>query len=119
MRQKRLASKVIELAAARIAALESIDPPIDLGPDMTLASFKALHALAHSKHDAYNALLAEADEAQNDFELHEKKLHDVSTRMLAGIGAKFGRDSSEYEMLGGRRTSERKRPVRKPAAPKP
>jgi hypothetical protein len=34
-------------------------------------------------------------------------------RMLAAIGARYGTDSSEYEMVGGTRTSERKRSPRK------
>jgi hypothetical protein len=33
---------------------------------------------------------------------------------LNGVKVKFGRDSSEYEMAGRVRRSERKRPQRKP-----
>jgi len=37
--------------------------------------------------------------------------------MLAGVAAKDGRDSDQYEMAGGKRKSERKRPTRKVAIP--
>ena len=36
--------------------------------------------------------------------------------MLAGVGVKYGKDSSQYEMAGGTRTSEIKRSPRKKAA---
>jgi hypothetical protein len=39
--------------------------------------------------------------------------------MLAGVGSKYGKDSSEYEQAGGTRTSERKPPVRKPKTATP
>jgi hypothetical protein len=38
--------------------------------------------------------------------------------MLAGVAAKYGKDSDEYEKAGGVRKSERKRPTRTPVAPK-
>ena len=38
--------------------------------------------------------------------------------MLTGVGVKYGKDSNEYEKAGGVRTSERKKPVRTPAAAK-
>ena len=37
----------------------------------------------------------------------------------SGVGLKYGKDSNEYEKAGGVRTSERKKPVRTPAANKP
>src|SRR6185503_4965799 len=59
-----------------------------------------------ARHDQHNALLAA-----------EKALGDLSERMLAGVAARFGKNSSYYEQAGGVRMSERKRPVRKPKAP--
>lgn len=38
----------------------------------------------------------------------------VQTRGLSGIRAAFGPDSTEYEEAGGVRTSERKKPTKKP-----
>jgi hypothetical protein len=39
-------------------------------------------------------------------------------RVRAGVKGNFGDDSSQYEMVGGTRLSERKSPVRKAAATK-
>ncbi len=43
-------------------------------------------------------------------------MSDTSERMLAGVAAKYGRDSTEYEMAGGTKKSERRRPGAKAAA---
>ena len=40
-------------------------------------------------------------------------MRDYSERILLAVAVKYGRDSNEYEMAGGVRKSERKRPVRK------
>ena len=109
MRRRRKSSPIIETASARLAGLESIDPPPDIGPELTVALYRAALADTHTQQEAYNTLLAEADEAKNRYERSEAKLNDLSERMLAAVGAKFGRDSDEYEMAGGRRKSERKR----------
>ena len=36
--------------------------------------------------------------------------------ITAGVASKYGKDSDEYEKAGGVRKSERKRPMRPPAA---
>ena len=43
-------------------------------------------------------------------------LWDAVKRVRAGFKASFGDDSSQYEMIGGTRTSERKTATRKVAA---
>jgi predicted nucleic acid-binding Zn-ribbon protein len=116
-RQKKL-SPFLESAQQRLNALATIDPALDLGNGLTLASYRAEVTAAQSKQDAYNALLTQVDQAYNEFQDAEKSIRDLSERMLAGVASKYGKDSSEYEMAGGTRKSERKRPVRKtpPAA---
>lgn len=108
-RLKRTTSKVVLLAATRAAGLESIDPTPEFGPDATFTGYKAAIASAQTKQAAYNTLLAESDEAQNAFEAAEIKLRDYTERMLAGIAAHYGKNSSEYEMAGGRRKIDRRR----------
>ena len=119
MRRRRLSSPIIEAASALVAALESLDPAPNLGPGLTVAVIRAALDETHSKQETYNTLLAESDEAKNGFERSEATLGDLTERLRAGVGALYGRDSDAYEMVGGRRKSERKRPVRKPAAPQP
>ena len=106
------------MAAARAAGLESVDPLPEIGTEISLAGFKAVIAEGQAKLTSYNTLLAEVDEAQNVLDAAEKKIGDYSSRFLAAIAAKFGRDSNEYEMAGGTRTSEhRRRSTPAPATP--
>ena len=43
-------------------------------------------------------------------------MRGFSSRMLAGVGVQYGKDSNEYEMAGGTRASEIKR-KKKPEEP--
>jgi hypothetical protein len=103
---QRKSSKHITDAQERAANLRGIDSALDLGNDLTLAVFNAEIAAAQNLLDTYNARLAKADAAGNDFKAAEKRLRALSSRMLAGVGVKFGKDSNEYEMAGGTRASE-------------
>jgi hypothetical protein len=58
--------------------------------------------------DVYNGKLIELNTILNEIGAEERKLEDLNSRMLAGILARFGRDSSEYEAAGGVRASERR-----------
>jgi hypothetical protein len=42
-------------------------------------------------------------------------VNDWSERMLTGIASKFGKNSSQYEMAGGVKKDERKKPKVKKA----
>ena len=44
----------------------------------------------------------------------ESELNDWNRRVLSAVEAQYGPDSSEYEMVGGTRKSERKKGTRKP-----
>ncbi len=110
---KKRSSPVIETAQTRLASLSSIDPALDLGNGLTAAAYKTAVQDVQAKLDTYNVLLSQADEASNTLSAAEKELRSLSERMLAGVAVKFGKDSDEYEMAGGVRKSERKRPIRK------
>ena len=112
-RQKKV-SLIVEKSQQRLSALVSIDSALDLGNGLTASAFQAEVAGCQAKLDAYNTLLSQVDEAYNAYQLSEKALRDLSERMMAGVASKYGKDSSQYEMAGGVRKSERKRPTRKP-----
>ena len=86
---------------------------------LKVADYKAKITAVKIKNDQYNSDLSDLDAALNAIQADEKALDDLSVRMLAGVGSKYGKDSTEYEQAGGTRTSERKAPVRKAKAPKP
>jgi uncharacterized protein (DUF1501 family) len=109
-RRKKTSSITLERSAARAAGLESIDPALDLGNGLSLATYRAAIADTSAKLSAYNTLLSQVDEAHNAFAAAESGLGETSDRMLAGVASKYGRNSDQYEMAGGTKRSERKRP---------
>jgi hypothetical protein len=115
MRRKRLSVK-LEKAEVRAASMDSIKPKLDLGNGQTLEMYwEAINAL-RAKQQQYNALLSTVDSLYSELLADERALGEMSEHMLSGVKVKFGRDSYEYEMAGGVRRSERKRPQRKVAA---
>jgi hypothetical protein len=119
MGRLRRSSPTIEQAEARANGLKSKDKEFDLGNGITAAAFDRLIAATRAKLETYNQTLATADDQQNELHAAEQALKDMSGRVLAAVKAKYGPDSTEYELAGGTRTSERKRAPRKPSTPKP
>jgi hypothetical protein len=52
------------------------------------------------------------DSSKKKLDEMEKTLNQVSDKMLVGVGFKYGKNSSEYELAGGVRDSERVRKSR-------
>ncbi|MBI4617807.1 MAG: hypothetical protein HY720_29610 [Planctomycetes bacterium] len=113
MYRKMRSSRVLRSAEKRATAIGSIGPDVDLGNGLSLENFAKTISDVRASLVAYHKALARSDAAANAFEASEKALRDLSVRMLAGIAAKFGKDSVEYSNAGGVRTSDRKRPSRK------
>jgi len=102
-------SKILELAQQRLAALKTFQYKPTFGPMLTEAIYeKKINSMA-AQIDDYNQLLAELDQKLNDIKREEAELKELNQRFLSASAAQYGPDSSEYEMLGGTRTSERKR----------
>lgn len=106
-------SKILDKANVRAAGLRSIGTH-DFGNGLTSASYDQAIADARTQLDDYNQTLSALDEKANLLGATEKTLQDYSERVLAGVAARYGKDSNEYEKVGGVRKSERKRaPSRK------
>lgn len=116
-RRKRMSPSLTN-AQTRSASLTSIDDALDLGSGLTLTAFDAKITATSDKLDEYNTKLSELDGLLNELETLEGELDELSSRMLAGVGVKFGKNSDEYEQAGGTRTSERKKP-KKATTPTP
>ncbi len=111
-RRKKKRSIVLDKARSRQAALLSVNTKLDFGNGLTTAAFDKLLDDTQKSLKAYNKLLSETDQAYNSFQSLEKTLADTSDRMLTGIATQYGKNSSEYEMAGGTRKSERRRSKR-------
>ncbi|WP_121969034.1 hypothetical protein [Leptolyngbya sp. BC1307] len=117
-RRKKQRSLIIDKAQSRQAALLSISPELDFGNSLTTDAYDQLLEETREALKTYNTQLSAIDQAYNDFKDLEKSLADMCDRMLTGVAAQFGKNSSEYEMAGGTRKSERRR-SRRLAADKP
>ena len=56
---------------------------------------------------------AQMDDSSNRFDAQNDLLSDWNRRVLSAVEAQYGPDSSEYEMVGGTRKSERRKPSKK------
>ena len=119
MGRQRKTTKHLEKAQARAAGIKNISPTLDLGGGVSLPALNTAIAEAGAALADYNQALAAADDKSNVFAAKEATAKDLAERLVAGVGARYGRDSSEYEQAGGVRKSERKRPTRKAKPPKP
>jgi len=108
---KRESSPVAKATKARITGLKSIKPAPQLSEGLAPTDGDKLLADHATATEAYNAILLQADDALNALKTHEKKMTDWNKRTLAGVGSIYGDDSSQYELAGGTRRSERKKPA--------
>jgi len=109
-------SKILDKAHARLAGLRSIGGQ-DYGNGVTSEGFEDAVADTRQKLEDYNEALSVVDEKANVLVDSEKTLQDFSERVLAGTAAKFGKNSNEYEKVGGVRKADRKRPAARKTAP--
>ena len=106
-------SAVLEAARKRLAGLKAIDPKPNFGDKLTEEIYTAKINSLSARVDSYNTMLSEVDEELNELEREEVETNDLSRRFLSAGEAQYGPDSNEYEMLGGTRTSDRKKPTKK------
>jgi hypothetical protein len=106
-------SASVDKAERRIAGLRSINPALDLGKGLTVEAFTDLIEMTHRRVAVYNTTLSLLDVDRAAMLEAEKTLMALSEKMLLGVAFEYGKDSAEYEMAGGVRKSQRKRPVRR------
>ena len=107
-------SAVLETSRRRLAGLKQITPKPNFAPALDEAAYEAEINGFSDDQDAYNGKLAALDDENNRLEDREQRLNTLNTRILAAVKAHFGPDSSEFELIGGVRLSDRKKPVRTP-----
>ena len=111
-RQKR-SSPILEAARRRLAGLKAIKPKTNYGPGLAEEDFEKDITDPEALLARYNQMSSEMDDLLNQIQAGEARAADKSRRILSATEATYGPDSSEYEMVGGTRLSERKKPGRK------
>jgi hypothetical protein len=112
---RRKLSRVLDLEKGntRLAAVKSIDPALDLGNGITVPNYQTQVQLLATKLASYNTALSTIDDLYNQCIAQIDVLKDWNERVLTGVATKYGKNSSQYEMAGGKKKSERKKPVAK------
>jgi hypothetical protein len=116
MARTKRRSPILQTARERLAGLKQFQTQPDFGPALTVAAYETEINGYTTDETTYNQDLAALDDKQNRLDARENGLKDLNLRILAAVKAQFGPDSSEFELVGGVRRSERKKPVRKAAA---
>jgi len=97
----------------RLSKVKSVEADFTANAEVSVAKLEENINESEAILSEYNQMLAAADAKGNDYDASVRKGMDLSERLLEAIGLKYGKDSNEYEMAGGKRKSERKKPVRK------
>ena len=111
--RRKIFSMAVENAQKRAAGLRSINVELDLGNGLTLQAYEAEIGALSKQVNEYNETLAELDTKILMIRDAERKLRDLTERMLEGVSARFTKNSDEYSRAGGIRKMDRKRPARR------
>ena len=115
-RRKLVRVRDLDKGRTRLAGMKSIDPALDLGNDLTVANYQSEVQKTDDAVGLYNTTLSTIDDLYNAALAQIDTLKDWNERMLNGVASKFGTNGSQYEMAGGVRKSERKKPKKSPEA---
>jgi hypothetical protein len=111
-KMRTVQSRTLKSAIIRMAGVQSIAADLDLGNGLTVENYQAAIGNLEALVNSFNTQSAALGEIRNQILEKEKLLMDFSERMLIGVGAKYGKDSNQYQMAGGTKKSLRKKPKR-------
>lgn len=103
---RRTRSQPLDKLKFRVEALKSVKPDFDFGNGMTASELEQFESELEEAINSYNNVLADADDLRDQIHELERQANDVSERLLAQVVANYGRDSLEYQRMGGTRKSE-------------
>lgn len=112
----RYPTDITDEARAVVEAWREIDPALQIG-GLALATLEAELAQVMALYEQIDALEARFTDLRNQRDNLGLDLWDKVKRVRAGVKSLFGDDSSQYEMMGGTRISDRKHPTRQEANP--
>ncbi|MGC2237916.1 MAG: hypothetical protein WA584_17280 [Pyrinomonadaceae bacterium] len=113
-RRRKKATKEMRELRQKIAGMKSINPNFDAGNGVTVEAAETLINETEAALEDFNKSVATTDEKDNFFGGINKQVRDFNRKVIPATGLKYGRDSSEYEQVGGVRDSDRKKRTVKP-----
>jgi len=108
---------VIQQAQKVEQALQQINPGFKVGDDVSLAALQNAIGLADANRSKISTLQAQLTDELNKRVTVNTALWDMLKRIRGGVKSAYGDNSSQYEMVGGTRLSEKKKGGRKKATP--
>ncbi len=102
MSRSKRNSRVLAKSERQLESLQSIDRWLDFGNGVTAQAYADVINQMRQRLAHYNTLLSTVDDAQRDVELTEQTLTDLSKRLMVNVAARYGEDSREYRMAGGK-----------------
>jgi hypothetical protein len=115
MNERNYPPTVLSQAKVLAQALKNIDPTLQVG-DLTNAALEADLEKGVAIQRTLNILEIQLTDQRNKRDALYGEIWKKVKRLRAGVKAIYGDDSSEYEMAGGTRLSERKPRTRKKPA---
>ncbi|MEH1962223.1 MAG: hypothetical protein V7L05_20590 [Nostoc sp.] len=112
MSRPKRTSRILEKAELRSAGFKAIDSNMDFGDNCGLQNLTQSIEQLRTMLDGYNIALAMIDSSKTKIDEMEKTLDNLTDKIVRGVAFKYGKNSSEYEMAGGIRDSERVRKTR-------
>jgi hypothetical protein len=110
MASKGYPTDVLDQAAGVLAACRQIDPELRAGP-LTQAALSDALAHARDTQSRIAALELQLADPRNRRDDEMAHLWDSIKRVRATVKGAYGDDSSQYDLIGGTRRSERRRPA--------
>ena len=115
MSTKRFPTDVLDQVINIQAAWTQIDEGLTFGQLNMGALVMDMNGLRNLEH-SLATLETQLTEMRNQHDALCQSAWDKVKRVRAAVKGIYGDDSSQYEMIGGTRMSERKSPVRRPAS---
>ena len=115
MAPKGYPTDILFQATDVLAACKQIDPDMQTGT-LTQAAFADALVQTRAIQSQIQALEVQLVDLRNKRDERLTNVWDTIKRVRSTIKGIYGDDSSEYELVGGTRMSERKKAVRKKAA---
>src|SRR5690349_8401905 len=112
MTVKNFPTDILAQTTDVLAACRQIDPDMKTGA-LTQAAFADELSQAQAIQSQIQALELQLTNLRNKRDERLAGMWDTVKRVRATVKGTYGDDSSEYELVGGTRMSERRRPVRR------
>lgn len=112
MPRPKRTSRILEKAELRSAGLKAIDSNLYFGENCDLQNLTQLIEQFRILLNAYNIDIAMIDSSKTKIDEMEKTLSNLTDKLVRGVAFKYGKNSSQYELAGGIRDSERVRKSR-------